>query len=280
MTSLRGALASLMRGAGTPEGVRGAISESWLRSAAAGLDPLRLDVPYGSDTDDDGERLQRAAKPVLDHLAEDLDGSRVGVLLTDATGRVLYRKVRDRQLRDLLDRINLAPGFVYAEDRVGTNALGTALAQEATAVVNGEEHFADALVGMASAAAPVRDPGSGKMLGAVGVASCAEEANKLMLPLARQAVRQVESRLVDARPGFEHGWAGLSKTESKVAELVAQGCTNRETGERLLMSRHTVDFHLRSIFRKLRVGSRVELARLAERNRGRGERMSRRHASA
>ena len=57
-----------------------------------------------------------------------------------------------------------------------------------------------------------------------------------------------------------YGWESLTETEESVAEHVAGGLTNRQVGEELLISRHTVDFHLRSIFRKLDVNSRVELA--------------------
>jgi DNA-binding CsgD family transcriptional regulator len=39
--------------------------------------------------------------------------------------------------------------------------------------------------------------------------------------------------------------------------------TNRQAAERLFMSPYTVDTHLRSIFRKLAVNSRVELTRIA-----------------
>jgi hypothetical protein len=48
-----------------------------------------------------------------------------------------------------------------------------------------------------------------------------------------------------------------------VAELVADGLTNRDVGARLFLSPHTIDFHLRQIYRRLGVRSRVELARLA-----------------
>jgi DNA-binding CsgD family transcriptional regulator/tetratricopeptide (TPR) repeat protein len=51
----------------------------------------------------------------------------------------------------------------------------------------------------------------------------------------------------------------LTPTERRVATKVAEGCTNREVGEALRMSRHTVDTHLRGAFRKLGVNSRVEL---------------------
>jgi DNA-binding CsgD family transcriptional regulator len=62
------------------------------------------------------------------------------------------------------------------------------------------------------------------------------------------------------RPAF--GWASLTESERGVADLVACGMTNRQAGERLFLSPHTVDAHLRHIFNKLGIRSRVELARL------------------
>jgi len=56
------------------------------------------------------------------------------------------------------------------------------------------------------------------------------------------------------------GWAGLTPTERAVAELVAEGLTNREVAKRLYISPHTVNSHLRQIFRKLGVANRVALA--------------------
>ncbi|MER5194570.1 LuxR C-terminal-related transcriptional regulator [Streptomyces sp. NPDC002755] len=52
----------------------------------------------------------------------------------------------------------------------------------------------------------------------------------------------------------------LTDTEYAVAHLVAQGFTNGQTAGRLFLSPHTIAFHLRKIFRKLGVGSRVQLA--------------------
>jgi DNA-binding CsgD family transcriptional regulator len=62
------------------------------------------------------------------------------------------------------------------------------------------------------------------------------------------------------RPRF--GWASLTPTELSVAALVAEGLTNREVAARLYLSPHTVGFHLRQVFRKLEISSRVELTRL------------------
>jgi DNA-binding CsgD family transcriptional regulator len=58
------------------------------------------------------------------------------------------------------------------------------------------------------------------------------------------------------------GWPSLTEAERRVADVVAEGLTNAKAAERLFLSRHTVDFHLRQIFRKLGIGSRVELTRL------------------
>jgi DNA-binding CsgD family transcriptional regulator len=63
------------------------------------------------------------------------------------------------------------------------------------------------------------------------------------------------------------GWAAMTKSELAVADLVAGGLTNREIAERLFVSPHTVNTHLRQVFAKLEVNSRVDLTRLVtERN--------------
>jgi DNA-binding CsgD family transcriptional regulator len=64
-----------------------------------------------------------------------------------------------------------------------------------------------------------------------------------------------------ARPSF--GWDSLTPSEHGLIRLIADGLTNREAAARLYVSHHTVDSHLRHIFRKLGINSRVQLARIA-----------------
>jgi DNA-binding CsgD family transcriptional regulator len=59
------------------------------------------------------------------------------------------------------------------------------------------------------------------------------------------------------------GWESLTETELAVAALVAEGLSNQQVGRRMFVSHHTVDFHLRQIFRKLAIDSRVVLTRIA-----------------
>jgi DNA-binding CsgD family transcriptional regulator len=78
----------------------------------------------------------------------------------------------------------------------------------------------------------------------------------------RLRVLGVRRRFVSAeRPAS--GWAALTDSELEVVRLVAGGLTNRDAAERLFVSPHTVGTHLRHVFTKLDVNSRVELARIA-----------------
>ncbi len=58
------------------------------------------------------------------------------------------------------------------------------------------------------------------------------------------------------------GWSSLTESELRIADLVTEGLTNVQIAEAMFLSRHTVDFHLRQLFRKFGVRSRVQLARL------------------
>lgn len=73
------------------------------------------------------------------------------------------------------------------------------------------------------------------------------------------------------------GWDSLTETEEVVSRAVAEGLTNRQVADRMFLSHHTVDFHLRQIFRKLGINSRVQLTRLMlQHQRQLGDRKSRR----
>ncbi|WBB61220.1 AAA family ATPase [Streptomyces sp. WMMC500] len=64
------------------------------------------------------------------------------------------------------------------------------------------------------------------------------------------------------RPPAARGWDALTPAERRVASLVAEGATNRQAAEALFLSPATVGTHVRHVFRKLGLRSRVELARV------------------
>ncbi|WP_329256614.1 hypothetical protein OG417_17255 [Actinoallomurus sp. NBC_01490] len=176
--------------------LRAGIMESWRRSLYSGVDCDRLDPPYAVDLDTGG-RLMCAARPVLDRLEETLAEAAMGLLLADAQGRVLDRRVSDRRLTRQLDEILLAPGFSYAEEHVGTNGIGTALETRGVSCVFGSEHFLEPLQRMACAGAPIRDRLTGRLAGLFDITAWHSDAGPLMAAVAQDAAREITQRMVE-----------------------------------------------------------------------------------
>jgi DNA-binding CsgD family transcriptional regulator len=81
---------------------------------------------------------------------------------------------------------------------------------------------------------------------------------------ARAALRAIGIRKRQtAVARAQHGWESLTKSERRVADLIAQGMTNREAANELFLSPDTINTHLRHAFLKLGIRSRVMLARIA-----------------
>jgi DNA-binding CsgD family transcriptional regulator/tetratricopeptide (TPR) repeat protein len=97
-------------------------------------------------------------------------------------------------------------------------------------------------------------------LGGYGHASAERDLARIRRRLRKLGVRRQHRAPAD-RPAA--GWASLTETEQVTAGLVAEGLTNHQVAERMYVSVHTVAFHLKQVFRKLGIGSRVELARMA-----------------
>jgi len=179
-----------------PGQVRDTILASWRRSREWHVAAGRIDPCYVRDPDLDTP-LTRAALPVLQNLRENLAGQPVSVILTDAHGVALCRLTADHDLERHLDRVQLAPGFSYAEKFVGTNGIGTALESGQAAHVFGHEHYAEHLEDLACAAVPIRHPISGKAVGAVNLTCWRKNAGRLLTTLAQSTARQVTQGLLD-----------------------------------------------------------------------------------
>jgi len=179
-----------------PGQVRDAILASWRRSREWHVAADRIDLSYVRDPGLDTP-LTRAALPVLEDLREDLRGEPVSVILTDAHGVALARLTADHDLERHLDRVQLAPGFSYAEEVVGTNGIGTALESGRAAHVFGHEHYAGQLADLGCAAVPIRHPVSGLITGAVGLTCWRKDAGRLLIALAQSTAGQVTQGLLD-----------------------------------------------------------------------------------
>jgi DNA-binding CsgD family transcriptional regulator len=78
---------------------------------------------------------------------------------------------------------------------------------------------------------------------------------------ARAELRALGER-APATPGAEDLATRLTAQQLMVARMAAEGATNREIAARLLLSPRTIDHHLRGVFARLGIRSRIELVRL------------------
>jgi transcriptional regulator of acetoin/glycerol metabolism len=190
----------LTGGPAEPSRVRPPILASWQRSSDMRVAADKIELPYIRDPDID-TRLTRSAEPVLRRLHEQLNGQPVSIILTDPTGLVLSRRTADADLSRHLDSVMLAPGFSYAEQFVGTNGIGTALAAGTATHVFGHEHYAENLENLACAGVPIRDPIHGRTVGAVDLTCWRKDTDSLLLTLAKSTADQIrQALLVDSDP--------------------------------------------------------------------------------
>lgn len=170
------------------------VLESWRRSQALHVHPDRVELPFVREPNRES-RLARAAAPVLQRVTDDLAAQGVSVVLTSSDGVVVERTAADVAILNALDTVSLAPGYSLAEEVAGTNGIGTALETGQPAYIGGGEHYVAMFTGFACAGAPIRDPITRRLIGAVNLSCLAGQSDPLLLALAASAGRHIEDRL-------------------------------------------------------------------------------------
>jgi hypothetical protein len=127
-------------------------------------------------------------------LVQDAVDDRMIVAVTDAAGRMLWVE-GDPRLRSRAAGMNFVEGARWSEDVAGTNAPGTALALDHSVQIHGSEHFRRPVQPWSCSAAPVHDPFSGRLLGAIDVTGGDHVASPQVLTLVRATAAAVESEL-------------------------------------------------------------------------------------
>ncbi|WP_343627959.1 sigma-54-dependent Fis family transcriptional regulator [Roseateles sp.] len=180
------------------------LSRSWLRSRDFGLSPVGRPpgAPHAS-----GAQLRRAlerqhelvahARPVMEDLFEQTRDGEGLVILADAQG-MLLQALGDGRFVDRAERVALRPGAIWDERWRGTNAIGTALAEQRPVSVLGGEHFLERNAFLSCTAAPIRDP-QGRVLGVLDLSGERRGFQRHTLALVRSAARMVEHRLFQTR---------------------------------------------------------------------------------
>src|SRR5260370_41455395 len=188
----------LDRGA-VPVGVRGMVADSWLRSAAAGvnaasgLPPITLGADLLAD--------YRAEHPLAEifpllydvagRAAEDCDSV---LAVADERGQLLWVCGSPAILRRA-ESIGFVEGAQWDERHAGTNAPGTALCLDAPVTIKSAEHFVRPVQRWSCAAVPVHEPGSDAILGVIDITGGRAVDTPQPIAMARAAAQMAESEL-------------------------------------------------------------------------------------
>ncbi|WP_435597224.1 GAF domain-containing protein [Streptomyces anulatus] len=197
--SLHRARESRLAGARPRVAPRAEIDASWDRVVRSGIDPDQSPESELLQADEIEHRRRSTAlgelMPLLRAgLASIADAAQQIMVVTDTEGRVLWRQGNTAVLRRAQD-ICLEEGAAWAEAATGTNAIGTALAARVPIQVHSAEHFIRALHGWTCAAAPVRDPRDGRLIGIVDISGPASTFHPATMALVDSVARLAEGEI-------------------------------------------------------------------------------------
>ncbi len=183
--------------------VRSVVADSWRRSAQAGVGPDGTASVDLMDGDLGAYRAEHPLARVMPLFRELMgtfaaDGEHL-LAVCDAQGRLLWVEGHPAARRQA-GRINFVPGARWAESAVGTNAPGTAVAVDRPVQVFAAEHFSRQVQPWTCAAAPVHDPRTGRMLGAVDITGRDGLAHPHSLGFVQAVARAAESQLALLTP--------------------------------------------------------------------------------
>jgi transcriptional regulator of acetoin/glycerol metabolism len=133
------------------------------------------------------------ANDELDRLFLTVGKAGCCLLLTDERGIALERRGAvgdDKEFRGL----GLWSGTVWSEASVGTNGIGTAIADERAVLIHRDQHFLSANTGLSCATAPIRDH-LGRITAAIDISTCRDDVNDMTVLILSQAVRDAAARV-------------------------------------------------------------------------------------
>ncbi|MBD0840711.1 GAF domain-containing protein [Streptomyces sp. TRM68416] len=190
--------------AGTvPQPVRAVVADSWRRSARAGVGPDGTASVELADADLGAYRAEHPLARVMPLVRELMgtfaaDGEHL-LAVCDEHGRLLWVEGHPATRRQA-GRMNFVPGARWSETAMGTNAPGTAVAVGRPVQVFTAEHFIRQVQPWTCAAAPVHDPRTGRVLGAVDITGGDGLAHPHSLGFVQAVARAAESQLALLTP--------------------------------------------------------------------------------
>ncbi|WP_434034123.1 sigma-54-dependent Fis family transcriptional regulator [Cupriavidus sp. a3] len=175
------------------------IAQAHQRSASYGLRPYESPDFCPVLQSELKTRIERSqslftyALPVMETLYDQIVNTQSMVILTDADGLILH-SLGDDDFLARADKVALRAGADWSEASRGTNAIGTALAENRATLVHGADHFLEANQFLTCSCMTILDP-YGKTVGALDVTGDQRGFHKHTMALVRMSAQMIENQL-------------------------------------------------------------------------------------
>lgn len=176
------------------------IKRSHDRSKAFGIDPKRqypkriiegIEFQHQLDKNKD---LLEISEPIILQLLETVEKNGFVIVLTDNEGCILKIVGGDKTLKAARN-LNMIEGAFMSENSIGTNAMGTAINENASVQITAKEHFISAYHQWTCSAAPIHY--QNKIIGTLNLTGKAENVHPHTLGLVMAAVSAIENKLTN-----------------------------------------------------------------------------------
>ncbi len=198
--ALTGIHSAVLEGRPAPLSPRPVVARSWERVMNLGLEPetYRRRDPLPAE-EIARRREDSGLSGVVDELAQMIgdgtDRSHMLLVVTDADGVILWREGSSK-VRRHADSFGFMEGAVWTEAQVGTNAIGTALAEAAPVQLFSAEHYERIQHAWYCTATPIHNPVTGDLLGVIDVSGPAFTLHPAIEMLVEATRRLAEARIL------------------------------------------------------------------------------------
>jgi transcriptional regulator of acetoin/glycerol metabolism len=178
--------------------VRDMIIKSWQRCKEYNVDPYMGKGDLVPDNKlhrikKQNKQLIETAEPFMKELAELVKDSHIVVVLTNAKGLIL-ETLGDEKIMNNANQLKYIPGSYWSEEKVGTNAIGSAIEIDKPLQVNGCEHYCKQHHTWTCSAAPIHNP-EGELIGILDMSGPFKRAHPHTLGMVVAAAKSVENQI-------------------------------------------------------------------------------------
>jgi transcriptional regulator of acetoin/glycerol metabolism len=144
---------------------------------------------------EENRELVLAAAPIMNKIYDFVKGSNFFSILTDKNGCIL-NVIGDEEILSEAFRFKMIPGAYMDEENIGTNAMGTCIAENNPIQVSGDEHFISAYHRWTCSGCPIKDE-AGKIIGTLDLTGYSELVHSHTLGMVVAGARAIENQLMD-----------------------------------------------------------------------------------